>query len=167
VKYEFEMNRTKRRVVLEKAGTGEDWHAFVDGVEYTADIQLVQPNVLSILIDGRSHRVIFDPRGDEDAVVLNAHRLPYRVTDPRAFQSSQRSGAQEQGVRSILAPMPGRIVRILVEVGDTVEAHQGLLVMEAMKMQNELKAPRSGTVVRIAVEPGSTVQAGQTLVAIE
>ncbi|MHB8303689.1 MAG: acyl-CoA carboxylase biotin carboxyl carrier protein subunit [Acidobacteriaceae bacterium] len=164
---EIEANGQTHRIDLKQDLRGNGWLAILDGEEYAADLQTVQANVLSLLIAGKSYRVLFDPRMDGNAVVLDAARIRYEVSDPRSLRARSRIDASHAGARPVKAPMPGRIVRILVEVGDSVEAQQGLLVMEAMKMQNELKSPKSGKVAQIVVQAGATVQPGQVLVVIE
>ncbi|MEO6828544.1 MAG: biotin/lipoyl-containing protein [Acidobacteriaceae bacterium] len=161
----IEMNGRKHQLSIKRQSGG--YICTLDGQPYPADVHLLQANVLSVLIEGRSHRILFDPRPEGSAVVLGERRLPYRVDDPRSLRSRTNVDANDTGARSIIASMPGRIVRILVQDGDSVEANQGLIVVEAMKMQNELKAPRAGKVARIAVEVGATVQASKILMVIE
>ncbi|MEO6828922.1 MAG: biotin/lipoyl-containing protein [Acidobacteriaceae bacterium] len=161
----IELAGQKHRVTIEPSAGGHRLQ--LDGEPYPADVQHLQPDILSVLIDGRSYRVLFDPRPGGDAVVLGEQRLPYRIDDPRALGSRADAIANDTGARSVLASMPGRVVRIMVQVGDQIEAHQSLIVVEAMKMQNELKAPKAGVVARIAVEAGTTVQTGALLLVIE
>jgi biotin carboxyl carrier protein len=165
--YHIELNGTKHRLSIYPAAEGDGYHFELDGQPCSADAQLLQPNVLSLLIEGKSYRILFDPRPDGAAIVLGERRITYRMDDPRSLRSRANVDANDTGTRSIAASMPGRIVRLLVKVGDNVEAQQGLIVVEAMKMQNELKAPKAGVVVRIAVEVGATVQAGKVLMVIE
>jgi biotin carboxyl carrier protein len=89
------------------------------------------------------------------------------VSDPTRLRSGQASGAHHTGAAEIVSPMPGKIVRILVEPGTHVEAGAGVVVVEAMKMQNEMKAPKAGVVVSIKTEEGATVSAGDVLAVIE
>ena len=100
-------------------------------------------------------------------VSVGAREYGVRLTDPKHLRGAG-SGVGEQGGRAqVKAPMPGKVVRVLVEAGQAVEAGQGLVVVEAMKMQNELKSPKSGTVAELRAEPGSTVNAGDVLVVVE
>lgn len=165
--YTIELNGRKHRLSIQPDAEANGHRFELDGQPCSADAQLLQPNVLSLLIEGKSYRVLFDPRPGGTAIVVGDRRIPYRVDDPRSLRSYANVNASETGARPIVASMPGRIVRILVQVGDPVEAQQGLIVVEAMKMQNELKAPKSGSVVRIDVAVGTTVQAGKTLMVIE
>jgi biotin carboxyl carrier protein len=95
--------------------------------------------------------------------------LSYQVglTDPKRLRGTQSGAGHDKGTARIMAPMPGKVVRVLVEAGVEVEAGAGILVVEAMKMQNEMKAPKAGQVVSIHVQAGSTVNAGDVLAVIE
>lgn len=165
--YEIELDGRKHRLSILSRASEDTWQVLMDGQPCAADARLLEPNILSLLIDGKSFRVLFDSRADAAAVVVGERRLPYRIDDPRSLRSRANVDAGETGPRSIVAPMPGRIVRVLVAPGVQVEAQQGLIVVEAMKMQNELKAPRAGRVARISVDVGATVQAGDVLLVIE
>ncbi len=139
----------------------------LDGEPVQVDVHLLQPGVLSLLIDGRAYCCILDEGPTGRAVLLEGKRLPYTLDDPRSLRARRGAGADENGPVPIKSPMPGRVARVLAKVGDAVEAQQGILVLEAMKMQNEMKAPKSGTVVRIHVAEGDTVTAGQVLAIVE
>jgi biotin carboxyl carrier protein len=155
-----------RRIELPDALTGSIICS-LDGEPKQFDVHLLSPGVLSLVIDGRSHRCILDEGPTERAVLLDGKRFVYALDDPRSLRSRRGAAADAGGPRPIKAPMPGRVVRILASAGDAVDAQQGILVIEAMKMQNEMKSPKAGSVVRIAVVVGDTVQAGQVLAVIE
>jgi biotin carboxyl carrier protein len=132
---------------------------FLDGVAQ------VEPGVYSVLLEGRSFevRVIAARKGLQ--LEVDGRRFAAEVRDPR--DRSQRSAAAlETGRQNITAPMPGKVIRVLVREGDAVEVGQGLVVVEAMKMQNEMKALRGGQVVEVRVRDGDTVSAGDTLVVL-
>jgi biotin carboxyl carrier protein len=116
----------------------------------------------SVLIGGRSYSVI----AAGGAIRLNGRAFSVEVFDPRAMRSRKAGGATE-GRLNIAATMPGKVVRVLVNPGDTVEAGQGLVVVEAMKMQNEMKSPKGGRVIEVKAKPDQTVFAGEVLVVIE
>jgi acetyl/propionyl-CoA carboxylase alpha subunit len=158
----LEVEGEKRRVEL-PAEIGDSMACSVDGRAVVADVRMLQPGVLSLLIDGRQYRCVLDG----DGVVINGRRFGFEVTDPRSLQGRRGVGAGTDGPRPVKAPMPGRTVRVLVEVGDEVEEGQALLVIEAMKMQNELKSPKTGRVVKIAVGVGDAVGSGDVLVVVE
>jgi biotin carboxyl carrier protein len=166
MKFSLEIDGQTRQVEIEPADLPGQWRIQVDGHEVEADAHLVRPGVLSLLIAGQSHRVVLDMEHYEPALHLGAKRIPYRVDDPRSLRSRRRHGRTD-GPVTLRASMPGRIVRLLVVKGDTVAAHQGILVIEAMKMQNEIKSPKDGRVAELRVAPGDTVAAGDTLAIIE
>jgi biotin carboxyl carrier protein len=130
----------------------------------TGDASIVEtePGVWSVLTGGAS----YEARVEGDEIVIDGHRFRYEIDDPRQWKGSQ-SSAGIHGKISIAAPMPGRIVRILAEAGELVVAGQGIVVIEAMKMQNELKAPRDGRVTAIGVKEDDRVNAGAILATIE
>src|SRR5262249_20348192 len=137
-------------------------------IELTPELQATtpEPNVYSILLDGHSYEARVEPGADGLAVVIDGHRFEIEVTDPRAWgRRGGRRGAS--GAETISAPMPGKVVRVLVAEGDAVEPGQGIVVVEAMKMQNEMKTARTGRVVTLAAREGTTVAAGETLATIE
>jgi biotin carboxyl carrier protein len=166
MKFSLEIDGQIRQVEIEPADQPGQWRIQVDGQEVEADAHLLRPGVLSLLIAGQSHRVVLDVEHYEPALHLGAKRIPYRVDDPRSLRSQRRHGRTD-GPVTLKASMPGRIVRLLVEKGDTVSAHQGILVIEAMKMQNEIKSPKEGRVADLRVSPGDTVASGDTLAIIE
>ncbi len=100
-------------------------------------------------------------------VSVGAREYGVTLTDPKRLRGAGAAGGEQDGLAQIKAPMPGKVVRVLVEVGQAVEAGQPVVVVEAMKMQNELKSPKSGAVAELRVEPGSTVNAGDVLAVIE
>jgi biotin carboxyl carrier protein len=85
------------------------------------------------------------------------------IRDEREWRRKRGSTVEAEGRQQVLAPMPGKIVRVLVKTGDAVRAGQGLVVVEAMKMQNEIRTPKSGTIDRVAVVEGQTVTAGEVV----
>jgi acetyl/propionyl-CoA carboxylase alpha subunit len=158
----LEVEGEKRRVEL-PAEIGGRVECSVDGRPVVADVRVLQAGVMSLLIDGRQYRCVLDG----DGVVIGGRRFGFEVTDPRSLQGRRGAGAGTDGPRPVKAPMPGRMVRVLVAVGDEVEEGQALLVIEAMKMQNELKSPKTGRVAKIAVAVGDAVGSGDVLVVVE
>jgi biotin carboxyl carrier protein len=134
--------------------------------ERAAEVAPAGPGVYSVLMDGR----IYDARVEETpaglVVVIDGHRFEIEVHDPRRRARGARARAGE-GVQTIAAPMPGKVVRVLVAPGAAVESGQGLVVVEAMKMQNEMKAPRAGRILAVPVREGATVSAGEVLATME
>jgi biotin carboxyl carrier protein len=127
-----------------------------------ATVVEVEPGVYSVLAEGRS----WEARVTGDEISIGDHRFSFEIEDPRQWKRTG-AGAEAHGRASILAPMPGKIVRILVKVGDAVVAGQGIVVVEAMKMQNEMKAPKDGSVTAIQVKENDSVTAGAVLAVIE
>jgi len=135
------------------------------GPERSADVASPGPGIYSVLLDGRSYDARVERTSGHLIVSVQGHRFEIEVRDPRRWSpnaTSRRGG----DIETVRAPMPGKVVRVLVAPGDTVEAGQGVMVVEAMKMQNEMKASRSGRVLSVAAKEGATVTAGEVLATI-
>jgi biotin carboxyl carrier protein len=127
-----------------------------------ADIIETEPGVFSVLADGVSYEAHVLGNG----ITIAGHCFTFEIDDPREWKRSKgESGAH--GSAAILAPMPGKVVRVLVRLGDELTAGQGVVVVEAMKMQNELKTPRAGRVSAVNVKEQDSVNAGAVLAVIE
>ena len=134
--------------------------------ERQAQLAEVEPGVFSVLLDGRSYEARAE-YGDECAwITVRGRRFRVAITDPRRWTQSS-AAAHGHDRETIVASMPGKIVRVLVQPGETVAAGQGVIVIEAMKMQNELKARRAGRLTAVPVREGETVAAGAILATIE
>jgi len=131
-----------------------------------ANVAEVEPGVYSVLLGSRSFEVKITPSGTEWAVDVDGRHFVIGAVDPRT-QRRLNSSAASHGPSKLPAPMPGKVVRVLVEPGVEVAAGQGLVVVEAMKMQNELKAPRAGRVIAVNTTAGATVASGDVLVVLE
>lgn len=168
MKREVIINGARAELNLDRSGDTARFVYRRDGSEIrrTASILECEPGIYSILIDGRSYEAKVVARAQAVEVEIAGYRTMIEVRDPRAM-SRGGSSAGREGRQDIAAPMPGKVVRVLVEIGTQVEAGGGLVVVEAMKMQNEIKAPKAGTVVQVNVQAGATVGAGQVLVVIE
>lgn len=164
--FQLEIGGRTCRVEVDPAETPGQWRISVDGQLVEADAHLVRPGILSLLIRGQSYRVVLDCDASDPALHVGSERIPYRIDDPRSFRSHRRHDLAS-GPVTLKASMPGRVVRLLVEDGAPVAARQGVLVVEAMKMQNEVQSPREGRVREIRVAPGDTVSAGDVLAVIE
>jgi biotin carboxyl carrier protein len=127
------------------------------------DVSPVGDDSVSLIVDGKQYRCVLDG----DAVMISGKRYEFALEDPRSLRGRGGAGEGASGPRSVKAPMPGRVVRVLVNEGDEVEAMQGVVIIEAMKMQNELKVPKAGRISRVAVVVDSTVDAGQVLIVVE
>lgn len=137
-----------------------------EAVVHVASLIEAEPGIFSVLLNGRSYEPKVVPGGPGYYVDLAGHRSAVEVRDPRALVRKGRAGIGE-GRQSVDAPMPGKVIRVLVEEGQEVEAGAGLVVVEAMKMQNEMKSPKAGKVVQVSAKVGDTVAAGESLAVIE
>ena len=155
-----------RVVELERAA--DRWKISLDGQPVNADAVEIAPNTLSLLLDGQSYEVHITPSPDGILKLQTGlQEFTAEVADPRAWRGRRHGALEAEGRQQVVAPMPGKVVRILVEAGDKVEAGQGLLVVEAMKMQNEIRSPKRGTVERLHVKEGQPVNAGDVLAWVE
>ena len=137
----------------------------VDGVRHLVDAHKLEADFYSLLAGGRSYEVSVEPRGDAYHVRHGAAEQVVSLTDPS--RRARELTASADGPARIVTLMPGKVVRVLVRAGDKVDAGQGVVVVEAMKMENELAAPRAGRVASLAVEPGQSVEGGAVLAVIE
>jgi len=166
VKYEVLLDGKTRVVELAREDGG--WKITLDGNLLDANAVEVAPNTFSVLLNGRSHQVRVAPQSD-GSLTLHTDVGEYRaeVTDPRSWRGRRHGALEAEGRQQITAPMPGKVVRLLVTQGDTVEAGQGLMVVEAMKMQNEIRSPKSGKIVKLCAAEGQAVNAGEVLLWVE
>jgi biotin carboxyl carrier protein len=170
MKLQIEIDGRLRSIEIVPGSEPRQWQAKVDGRAIELEAHLLRPGVLSLLIEGRAYRAVLEEAADnqgEPAVHIRGQRHAYRIDDPRSLKARRSHGAGHDGPRPIKASMPGRVVRILAQPGDDVAANQGVVVIEAMKMQNELKSPKAGKVVEVRVSAGDTVTAGEVLAVIE
>ena len=153
----------------------------LDGIPFPAEIAEVQPGVYSLLIGGQSFAAHVDstsspqvaPSSQNNArdtgnYMVQMDGVSYAVTvrDPRR-RPRDRTQLAIEGRQTVKAPMPGKVIRVLVSEGQAVNAGQGLIVVEAMKMQNEIKCPKAGTVQKILARAGQAVNAGETLLVVD
>jgi biotin carboxyl carrier protein len=121
----------------------------------------------SVILDGRSYEVALEPQPDGTTLYVNGQRVSVTTRHGAArFAAGRSGGARTNGPMRVLAPMPGRIVKVLVKPGDRVEPRQPLIVVEAMKMENELRASGAGTVAEVKVAQGASVDANAVLMVI-
>jgi biotin carboxyl carrier protein len=130
------------------------------------DAVQVAPGVYSVLANGQSIEVRVEERGTRLRIYAAGRELSAEVIDPRRWRGRRAGGLEAEGRQQILAPMPGKVVRLLVQSGDQVEAGQGIMVVEAMKMQNEIRSPKSGKIERLLVTESQAVNAGEVLAVI-
>jgi acetyl/propionyl-CoA carboxylase alpha subunit len=160
------INGAERQLELQKPSEARQTHAFsIDGLEGQADIREIHPGVYSILLGARSFEVKIEYGDNGYRVLVDGRLYEIAVRDPRKLARGG-VGLVAAGPLKITAPMPGKVVRVLVEEGQAVESGQGLVVVEAMKMQNEIKAPKAGVIQAVHVRQGGSVSAGQALLVV-
>ena len=135
---------------------------------HEVDALKLDHGAVSLIVDGESFSVEFDESGDEVAVLVRDQVTRIDVADERKLRlRAGRSSFVVEGPQVVTAPMPGKLVKILVKVGEAVKEGQGLVVVEAMKMENELKSPKAGKVTELFVREGTAVEQNTKLVAVE
>ena len=140
----------------------------VDGNEFLVDGKKTGRTNFSLIVDNRSFEIEVDNTDDEYRVLVDGRNYRIHLVDERRVRvGAAQSGQQPQGRQMVSVPMPGKIIAVLVAVGDAVEKGQGLVIVEAMKMENEVRSPISGEVKEIKVKPGDTVEGGALLVIVE
>jgi biotin carboxyl carrier protein len=142
------------------------WSCRLDGRDLEVDAILARPDVLSLRIGNLAYEVKSERVANDLHLWVGSTRFAVEVRDPRSLRGRTRAG-DDRGPRKITAPMPGKVVRLLVHGGDKVEPGAGVAVVEAMKMQNEIKSPKRGTIQKILVDEGATVNAGDILAIVE
>jgi biotin carboxyl carrier protein len=161
------VNGVERQLDLQKPHeTGGKCAFSLDGLDGQADIQEIGPGVYSILLGARSFEVKIEYGESGYWAVVNGRRYQVAVRDPRRLARGEAALAAA-GPLKVTAPMPGKVVRVMVEAGQAVASGQGLVVVEAMKMQNEIKSPKAGVVKAVQVQQGGSVSAGQTMLVVE
>jgi biotin carboxyl carrier protein len=166
MKYEVQLasSSEEKTRVIELERDGATWRVKLDGRPFAVDAVEIAPNTLSILLDGASFEINVTPSPDGKLKLQTGSReFIAEVIDPHAWSGRRHGSVEAEGRQQIVAPMPGKVVRLLVREGDRVEAGQGLLVVEAMKMQNEIRSPKNGAVERVLAKEGQPVNAGDVL----
>jgi len=150
---------------IELTRTGERFECRIDGRLIEAGICEISDGIYSILIGGRSLEAHVEARGQALRIAIGAREFEAIVTDPRRYRKGTGSILAE-GRQQVSAPMPGKVIRVLVKAGDKVAAGQGIVVVEAMKMQNEVKSPKAGTIEKLLASEGQPVNAGDALAVV-
>ena len=162
--YDIAIDGRHYRLELDQAE--RTWSCRLDGREMEVDAVLARPDVLSLRIGNKAYEVKCERVGAELHLWVGSVGFAAEVRDPRSLRGRARA-ADEHGPRKLTAPMPGKVVRLLLSPGAEVEAGTGVLVVEAMKMQNEVKSPKKGIVRKILVSEGEAVNAGDVLAIVE
>ena len=152
---------------LELSQKDGKWSCILNGKAYDIDAVVARPDVISLIVNGDCYEVKREQIRDDLHIWVKTVRFPVEVRDPRSLRSRRAAAAGMEGPAKLLAPMPGKVVRLLLHEKDEVEAGHGVLVVEAMKMQNELKSPKKGIVSKVLVREGAAVNAGDVLAIVE
>ena len=166
MKYVAVVQGKQRSIEIDRVG--ELYRVTIDGMTFLVDaFRPTRQNVL-MLIDGESYEVGIARKQNHFSVHFYNDTIELELFDARKFQPSGTTPAtSSSGPVKIYAPMPGKVVKVTVQEQTTVKEGDALMVIEAMKMQNELKAPKSGTVSKISVKNGEAVSISQILMVLE
>jgi acetyl/propionyl-CoA carboxylase alpha subunit len=136
----------------------------LDGRRVDADATAISPGLYSILLHGRSFEArVREGAGGDWIVTIDGRDFAVVISDPRRWRRRRGAALEAEGRQQVIASIPGKVVRVLVAAGQSVKAGQGLAVIEAMKMQNEVRSPKSGIVERLLVSEGQAVKGGEIL----
>jgi biotin carboxyl carrier protein len=169
--YEIVVDGERYSIDVQRGKTSAQWVCRIGERELLVDATESGRDVLSLIVEGRSYSVVRDSgmAGQPESSSIVIHGRPYAVEvhDPRVFRGRGGRGTHGEGPRKLISPMPGKVIRVLAAPGTAVEAGGGVVVIEAMKMQNEIKSPKSGIVRNITVPEGVAVNAGDVLAIVE
>lgn len=169
MKLQAELNNEKHEIEIKRDGDGKVF-ARVDGREYELEASQPEPNIFLFKNEGKIYQIFVSPQTDFAApfnVSIGNQNLEINLFDPKKLRGSGVLNAKADGIAEIKTAMPGKLVRVLTRVGAEIAAGEGVLVVEAMKMQNEMKSPKDGIVKEIRFAEGATVNAGDVLAIIE
>ena len=139
------------------------WQCRLNGEAVALDFVSIDRQTASILTGDRSYTV----RREGGIVFVGSDRFEVSIEDPRSWQGRKRRDLSQSGPQKLTASMPGKVVRVLASEGSTVEAGQGVVILEAMKMQNEIKSPKTGVLQKLLAREGANVNPGDVLAVIE
>ncbi len=162
--YDVAIDGKSYRLELNQVETG--WTCRLNDREVEVDAILARPNVLSLRIGNKAYEIKSEYVGSDLHLWVGSTRFAAEVRDPRSLRGRSRAG-DDQGPKKLTAPMPGRVVRLLAREGSEVELGAGVIVVEAMKMQNEIKSPKKGKIQQVLVGEGTAVNAGDVLAIVE
>ncbi len=158
----------KRKHIVELEREGDSYRVALDGKALDANCVVVAAYTVSILLGGQSFEVHITPTLEGNLKLQSGpHEFIAQVQDSRAWSGRKHAEVRAEGRQQVVSPMPGKVIRLLVNEGEIVTAGQGLIVIEAMKMQNEICAPKDGKVERLLAKEGQTVNAGEVLAWVE
>ena len=156
------------RLKLEKTPSQESrWLCRVQEREIELDVVQLDANTLSIVMGGRSFQARRENGADRQGIFIDGTPYELTIQDARSLKDRRQTAADSAGPLKLTAAMPGKVVRVLASPGDTVQAGKGIVVIEAMKMQNELRSPKDGTLKEVLAREGMNVNAGDVLAVLE
>jgi biotin carboxyl carrier protein len=164
-----ELNQETYEVEI-KRGDDLSLIAEVDGRSYALEVSEPEPNVYLLKHENRIYQIFVSPNeksGEPFAVNVGSQNYEIKIYDPKRLRGSGAAGGQAEGASEIKTAMPGKVVRVLTETGAEIKQGDGVIIVEAMKMQNEMKSPKNGIVKEIRFAEGATVNAGDVLAIIE
>jgi biotin carboxyl carrier protein len=162
------VDKNEREIEVTESAPGH-YHVVLDGKVYQIDAQRVGERTLSLIVQGNAYHIEVEcPQEATSTLLVRGHAVSVEVLDLRQVRLRRALGASDvlDGPASMTSPMPGKVIAVLVKLGDVVQEGQGLVVVEAMKMENEIKAPKAGTVSSVNASVGAAVDAGALLCVI-
>jgi biotin carboxyl carrier protein len=168
MKLQAELNNEKHEIEIKR--DGEKVFAAIDGRSYELEASEPEPNVYLLKTEGKVYEIFVSPQknaGEPFQVRVKNNEFEINLIDPKRLRGAGAGAEHGDGVAEIKTAMPGKVVRILAEVGAEIKQGDGVIVVEAMKMQNEMKSPKDGIVKEIRFPEGATVNAGDILAVIE
>ena len=162
--FEVSVDGRDYRVELERGESPAQWKCEVNGEQILLDATTTAPGVLSLIVGGKSYEIL--ESSGQQQLAISGRRYSVDVRDPRAWRTRHARAGAGDGPRKIVAPMPGKVVRVIAVEGSEIEQGAAVIVIEAMKMQNELKSPKKGTVAKVLATEGAPVNAGDVLAEI-
>ena len=169
MKLTAELNNEKHEVEI-TSGNGLNLTASIDGRVYELEASEPEPNIYLLKHQNKIYQIFVSPNEKADepfAVNVGNRNYEIKIYDPKRLRGSGAGGGQAEGASEIKTSMPGKVVRVLVEVGAEIKLGEGVIIVEAMKMQNEMKSPKDGVIKEIRFATGATVNAGDVLAVIE
>jgi biotin carboxyl carrier protein len=163
----YEVTVDGKRYRLELRRENGSWHCKLDGSEIQFDVAPCGHDLLSLLVGGKSYEVRRDRSANSTRLWIAHIHYEVDVRDPKSLRNRRSGSADQSGAKNLVAPMPGKVVRILAHEKTRVELGQGVLVVEAMKMQNEIKSPKKGILQKLLISEGASVNAGEVLAVVE
>jgi biotin carboxyl carrier protein len=168
MRYDATVGGRDEATSIEIEPSGPGYKVTVKGESHQVDATTFDPDGISLLVDGRSYAATIQRKKDHLSVLVHNRVFEVSIIDERRGKLSRvATRFSSHGKQVIASPMPGKVVRVLVSLGDSVLEGQGLVVVEAMKMENELKSPKAGKVIELNAREGSAVDQNATLVVVE